>query len=295
VLTLSPLLARRSCVVTSPPDAPDSVARPVSDVTIERQRAIVRLLAQNGRIAVTAIAERFGISPATARRDAVFLAETGKAVRAHGGLLPAPAPRGEQPFRTRELVHRGTKAHLALRAAELLPGAGNVFVDAGTTCLEVGRLLGMRPGLRIYTNSIPLLASAGGAAAAIVAIGGEARKSSLALTGGFAQAWLADVRFDAAVFGASGLDLTNGVYTSEIHEAAVKMEALRRSTLRVLVADADKWNRPTAVRFAPWNAFTWLVTNQDLPREALRCLAASHVALRLTGLPQRPGGVSHYP
>jgi DeoR/GlpR family transcriptional regulator of sugar metabolism len=284
MLTISPLVAGTVCAVSSPLGALNLVDDLPSDVTAERQRAIVRLVAKHGRVTVSEIAMRFGISPATARRDAVFLAETGKAVRAHGGLLAAPTLRGEQPFLARELVNRDVKLNLARRAVEVLPSAGHVFVDAGTTCLEVGRLLALRPNLRIYTNSIPLLAVASMGGATLVGIGGEARKSSLALTGGFAQPWLAEVHFDAAVLGASGLDLANGAFTTEIHEATIKMEALRRSTLRVLVADAEKWNRPTAVRFAPWSAFSWYVTNQDLPLEARRCLSAHHVALRLTGL-----------
>ena len=33
----------------------------------------------------------------------------------------------------------------------------------------------------------------------------------------------------------------------------------------------------------PWSAFTWFVTNQDVPREALLCLGANNVALRIAG------------
>ena len=69
----------------------------------------------------------------------------------------------------------------------------------------------------------------------------------------------------------------SGAYTTEIHEAAIKAEVLRRSTVRILVADAEKWNRPAAVHFAPWSAFTLIVTNQQLPRDARLKLAAGNV------------------
>ena len=175
--------------------------------------------------------------------------------------MSARSFRGEQHFLARAVVQSAPKAQIARKAADLLPHKGNVFVDAGTSCLAVGQLLIARPELRVYTNSIPLISLAAHSQATLIAIGGEARKVSMALTGGFTQPWLADLRFDAAVFGASGLDLANGAYTSEIHEAAIKGEVLRRSTNRVLVADAEKWSRPTAVRFAPWNAF-YLVRHQ---------------------------------
>ena len=246
-------------------------------LTAERHRAILRLLAEHGRITVADIAHRFEISHATARRDAVFLAATGNAARAHGGLLPANFYHSEPHFRAKADRQTGIKAKIARKAAELLPHDGNVFVDSGTTCLEVGRLLIDRPDLRIFTNSIPLLAYAAQAQATLTAIGGEVRKVSLALTGALAQTWLGHLRFDSAVIGASGLDLAGGAYTTELHEAAIKAEVLRRSGLRVLVADAEKWNRTTTVQFAPWSAFTAFVTNQQLPREARLKLGADNV------------------
>lgn len=246
-------------------------------LTAERHRAILRLLAEHGRITVADIAQRFDISHATARRDAVQLADAGKAARAHGGLLPANFFRSEPHFRAKADRQMGIKARIARQAADLLPHEGNVFVDSGTTCLEVGRILIERPDLRIFTNSIPLLAFTSQAQASITCIGGEGRKVSLALTGALAQTWLSHLRFDSAVIGASGIDLNSGAYTTELNEAAIKAEVLRRSTARVLVADADKWNRPAAVHFAPWNAFTAFVTNQQLPREARLKLASEDV------------------
>lgn len=246
-------------------------------LTAERHRAILRLLAEQGRVAITDIAQRFNISHATARRDAVILTDAGKAARAHGGLLPANFFQSEPHFRAKADRQMGIKARIARKAAELLPHEGNVFVDSGTTCLEVGRLLIERPNLRVFTNSIPLLGLTGQAQATITSIGGEGRKVSLALTGALAQTWLSHLRFDSVVVGCSGLDLAGGAYTTEIHEAAIKAEVLRRSMVRVLVADAEKWNRPAAIHFAPWNAFNFVVTNQQLPRETRLKLSAENV------------------
>jgi len=61
----------------------------------------------------------------------------------------------------------------------------------------------------------------------------------------------------------------------------VKAEALRRSRRRILVAHAEKWGRPSAVRFAPWGVFTDLVTDRVLSRDERTALAAVHVRLHL--------------
>lgn len=254
-----------------------------SAVTQERLRGILRLLLSQGPLTVSEIVNRFRVSYATARRDAVVLAAAGRAVRRHGWLLPAATLHGEQHFRARAAHHPGAKIHLAHAAAKLLPHQGTVFVDGGTTCLAVGQLLLQRPGLTLVTPSIPLLAQAGQGPAAIIALGGEVRQRSLALTGSFGQPWMAGPHFDAAVVGAAGLDPVEGAFTAEFSEAMNKTEALRRSTLRLLVADTEKWRRRSAFCFAPWRAFSVLVTNQDVRDEVRARLAAAGVAIHLTG------------
>ena len=234
--------------------------------TPERHRHILRLLSERGRLTVAEMASRLGISTATARRDASDLAAGGHVLRVHGALLPRDFGLDEPRYSRKAEKAVTAKVRLGRVAAALLPESGPVFIDAGTTCLEVGRCLLDRPGLRIFTNSVTLLALAGESRATLVGIGGEVRPLSLALTGALAQHWLENLRFEAAVIGASGLDPATGASTTETAEAAVKSEVLRRSTRRILVAHGEKWEHPAALRFAPWPAFSDFVTDHTFSR-----------------------------
>lgn len=247
----------------------------------ERQRRILRILQEQGRIGLADAAAHLGASLPTIRRDFARLAALGHARRAHGALLPSDFGLAEPRFSRKAERAVALKARLGRAAAALLPEAGSVFIDSGTTALEVGRALLDRPGLRIHTNSLPLLCLAPEARATLVSLGGEVRPLGLSLTGGLAQHWLQNLRFDAAVLGASGLDPSDGASTTEPSEAALKTEALRRSARRVLVAHGEKWGRPSALRFAPWSAFTDLVTDHPFSR-------AERLALGQTGLRLHP-------
>ena len=55
--------------------------------TPERQKQILSLLEQQGRLSVAEIVQQFSISQATARRDLESLALQGKAQRVHGGVI----------------------------------------------------------------------------------------------------------------------------------------------------------------------------------------------------------------
>src|SRR5580692_11729807 len=233
----------------------------------ERRRQLLRLLGERGRLTAAEMCSRLGVSAATARRDAAELAVAGLATRARGALLPHDFSLVEPPYPRKTERAVGAKVRLGAAAAALVPEEGTVYVDAGTTCLEVGRALLERPALRIFTNSVPLLALAGESRATLSAVGGEVRPMSLAMTGALAQGWLQNLRFDAAVVGASGLDASAGASTTEVAEAAVKTEVLRRSRRRILVAHGEKWGRPSALRFAPWDAFTDFVTDRTLSHD----------------------------
>jgi DeoR/GlpR family transcriptional regulator of sugar metabolism len=235
-------------------------------LTVERHRQILRLLRDHGRLTLKEIASKLSVSLATVRRDAVDLATTNRAQRVHGGLLSKGFGQEEPLYSRKAEKAVSTKVRLGRSTATMLPEAGSVFIDAGTTCLEVGRAVLDRPRLRIFTNSLPLLSLAVDSRATIISLGGEVRPLSLALTGSLAQHWLQNLRFDTAVIGASGLDLHEGASTTEAAEAGVKTEALRRASRRILVAHAEKWSQPAAIRFAPWSTFTDLVTDHTLSR-----------------------------
>ena len=113
----------------------------------ERHRQILRLLAERGRLTSAEVRSRLGVSPATARRDFGAIAGAGLATRARGALLPHDFSLVEPPYPRKSERAVNTKARLGRAAAALLPEVGTIFVDAGTTCLEVGRALLERPGL----------------------------------------------------------------------------------------------------------------------------------------------------
>lgn len=250
----------------------------------ERLGAIETLLQQKHRLTVGELARHFDASEITIRRDLRLLEEAGKIVRAHGGALRINYQRPEPGFEHKAVDAVEAKAAIARTAIEELPVRGHIFVDSGTTCLEIGRRLIERNELTIVTNSIPLLALAGEAKARIVGIGGEVRPVSLALVGGVALDWLKAFHFDAAVVGASGLDGADGAFTTELSEASVKQMACAHAKLRILAAHASKWNQPASVLIAPWGRFDRFVTDARPAKADGARLRREGVAIRVAGL-----------
>ena len=81
----------------------------------ERQQEIARIVDANGRARVTELAERFGVSAVTIRKDLLVLESERRVVRTHGGAI---APRGSRPelaFDVRERLQREEKSRIGSR------------------------------------------------------------------------------------------------------------------------------------------------------------------------------------
>jgi DeoR family transcriptional regulator, fructose operon transcriptional repressor len=238
--------------------------------TRERHRQIVDFIDKKRRASFDELRRLVKVSPATLRRDLTLLEAELRLVRVHGGVMHPQFLNGEPSFEKKSHEAVRAKQAIARAAAELIKAEATVFLDAGTTCLEVGRFLMSQKGLVIITNSAKFLHVAEGAAAKVVCVGGDLRAITGALVGSFALSWLEALRADVAVVGASGLSADEGPSTTELSEASMKQTFIRRAKSTILVADASKWQKPSCVRFASWNQIGAWVTSSDLLSPSMR-------------------------
>jgi DeoR/GlpR family transcriptional regulator of sugar metabolism len=237
--------------------------------THTRHQALLGLLARRQRLSNANLLQALRCSPATLRRDLTDLEADGRLVRFHGGAAHPLSLRAETTLEQRSREARAEKRTMAKAAAALVAPRQTVFLDAGTSCLEVGRLLMSRRDLVLVTGSVAFAHEARAAEARVLCLGGELRGVSGALVGSLALSWLDNLRADIAFLGASGLD-EDGASTTELSECEVKQALIRRARKRVLVADARKWDRPAAVRFARWRDLETWVTSAAVPAKVAR-------------------------
>ena len=247
----------------------------------ERHQAILSALEKQPSITLTALERLLKASPATIRRDLTFLEKLGKLVRTHGGVLHPDQAQGEVSFDRKSREALEAKLSLAKTAAALVKPGATVFIDAGTTTLEIGRLLVAQPQLTLFTNSIPLLSERPVADTRLIAIGGEVRSVSLALTGAGALEWVRRLKLDVAFLGASGIDASEGPCTTELSEAGIKGAIASNARRVAVVADSSKWAQPAAIRYADWAQVHDLFTDRPFTRAERSALTAHGTTLHV--------------
>src|SRR5919106_4350379 len=120
----------------------------------DRQHEVMRLLEDAGRVSVPELAERFGVSLVTVRKDLERLERRRLLRRVRGGAVPAPSP-DEGSFEIRLNVHVAEKTAIAKEAARMVRDGDAIAVDGSTTCYYLIKELLDRRGLVVVTNGLP--------------------------------------------------------------------------------------------------------------------------------------------
>lgn len=240
---------------------------PMGIRTLQRKDRIRALLERNGRVTVPEIVSSLGVSRVTARRYLWEMEREGLLERVYGGAVGVgrePLPGFTFPEKAvRNLV---AKREIARRALAFLSAGETVFLDSGTTVLELARLVGdSGPGLTAATNSLPAaLELLRNDRVEIMLCGGFLRRELHDLFGPFSTSEIERLSFSVAFLGVDGISARSGLSTTDQATARLEEAVMRRSARVFILADASKIGRVALIPYgeigASDGAFTVITT-----------------------------------
>jgi DeoR family transcriptional regulator of aga operon len=249
----------------------------MSDPAAVRRGALARLLATRGFVRVADASLELGVSEVTIRGDLSALARDGRAVRIHGGAMPADAMPRESPVESTRDQRAEAKRAIGAAAAQLVSSGDCVYLDAGSTALALAEALLDRRELHdviVVTSAltIALAMEHGIPRFEVVVTGGTLRPLQHSLVNPFAAPMLAALRFDLAFIGCNGIHPDHGVTNVNLPEAEVKTLAMRSAARSVLVADGSKLGRTDPAVIGALAEFDRLLTAGPAPDGAAEAL-----------------------
>jgi DeoR family fructose operon transcriptional repressor len=206
----------------------------------ERRERLRRIVQTRRSVRVEELKDELGVSLATIRRDLDELEDQGDLRRVHGGAVTVGERPIEAHFDTKAAVHEVEKRRIAERALDLVGENETIYVDSGSTCLELARLLAGRDDLTVVTNSVPAIVALSGGGPRVIVIGGELRPLSQAIVGPLSLPLIETLYVDRAFMGTFSLSLDAGLTTTDPGEAFTKGQVLDRAREVVLLADSSK-------------------------------------------------------
>ncbi|SCX71518.1 DeoR/GlpR family DNA-binding transcription regulator [Variovorax sp. EL159] len=237
-------------------------------LTSQRKQHILSALQRDGNVVAKSLSEALGLSEDTIRRDLREMAAEGLLQRVHGGALPL-APAGAD-FASRQQLASDEKVLIGRAAARLVRPGQVVFVDGGTTAVQMARHLPRTLQATVVTHSPSVAVElAAHTQLEVVLIGGRLFKHSVVAVGAAAMAAIARIHADTYFMGVTGVHAEAGLTTGDLEEAEIKRALMASAAETVVLASSEKLGVASAWVVNPVTAATTLLVSPEAPAKAL--------------------------
>ena len=229
-----------------------------------RREEILRAV-RSGSAHVGELAQSFGVSEMTVRRDLQELARDGRLERVRGGAVSASA---EPPFEQTVVERFEAKDRIGAAAAGLVREGETVMIDIGTTTLQAAhhlrgsRITVVTTSLAVYEELVP------DPGIELLLPGGVVRRNYRSLVGVLAEDSLRQLKADVLFLGTSAVDERLAVWDSTMVEVPIKRAMIAAAGRVVLLADAAKFAMEGSVRVCEAGAIDQIVTDDARPAGA---------------------------
>lgn len=248
---------------------------PNQPVDEERAQGILHELLRTGDITVEHMAQVFGVSPSTIRRDLRVLERAGHLRRTHGGAVLVESALYE-PFRhvssfgeqERQCVTE--KRRIGLAAAEMIANGEIVSIGAGTTTTQVARSIRRHKNVTVVTNAVNIAMELSHRSdLQIFMSGGFLSTDWFALVGAAAIQSVSEMFVDKIFLGADGIHPEHGLTTNYPDQAAIHRQMLKQARFKVAVVDHRKLGATGTALICSLNEIDLLITDKGASTKSL--------------------------
>ncbi|WNS79404.1 DeoR/GlpR family DNA-binding transcription regulator [Domibacillus sp. DTU_2020_1001157_1_SI_ALB_TIR_016] len=195
------------------------------------------------------------VSSSTIRRDLKILEEEGRIVMLRGGAVKLRDNSFDIPVETKKFLNINEKDQIGQLAASLVEDGDVIYLDSGTTCLQMVKYLNNKQ-ITVITSGTQVLNELDGDNVHCIIVGGEVNKATDSIAGPLTDSNLKNLFFDKAFLGASGISLEGGINTPDFREASKKAIVKTNSKECYVLADSSKFNKNTLCKAMDLNECT---------------------------------------
>jgi len=234
-----------------------------------RQKEILDLAREEGRVTVDSLAAQYDVTVQTIRRDLSDLADSGRLERVHGGAV-VPSGVVNIIYEERRRLNEAGKKAIAVKCAHTIPQGASVFMNIGTTTEAVARQLLDHENLLVVTNNLNIanILSANHSCEIILA-GGILRRADGGIVGGMTVEMVKQFKFDFSVLGCSAIDSDGDLLDFDGQEVMVSGTAIKRSRKIMVLADQLKFQRTAPLKICSLGEADFLFTDATLSKNLM--------------------------
>ena len=243
-----------------------------------RQAELLHEVQRLGSASVEALAERFGVTLQTVRRDVKLLTEAGLVARFHGGVRVPSSTTENIAYRQRQQLNEAAKQRIARAVARAVPNGCSLIINIGTTTEAIARELLAHRGLRVITNNLNVAATlSDNPDCEVIVAGGVVRTRDRGIVGEVTVDFMRQFKVDIGLIGLSGIEADGSLRDFDYREVKVARAIIEQSRTVWLASDHSKFNRPAMVELARLGELDMLFTDAAPPAPFPALLAEAGV------------------
>lgn len=229
-------------------------------LTPERHRLILQLLKEKNTVKIQDLVELTDTSESTIRRDLSQLEQEKHLKRIHGGAARLQGKLLEQSMVEKSSKNLHEKQKIAQFAASLIEDGDSIFLDAGSTVMEMIPFLEAKD-IVVVTNGVMHLSPLLEKKITTYMVGGYIKQMTNAIIGRGALLSLEQYRFDKCFMGVNSIHTQYGYTTPDQEEALIKQTAMRLSREKYVLSDDTKFSEISFAKIADLSEAT-IITNE---------------------------------
>ena len=234
-----------------------------------RQQTILNEVELHNRVLLTDIAETLDVSIDTVRRDVKELDAEHKLRKVHGGAISLGFTTNSA--RNTNIYALDQKMMIAEKASTLLKHGSVIFIDGGTTCLELARLIPENLEITCFTLSLPVaMELTRKSNVVIIFIGGQISKDAQISIGANAIHNLSEIKVDYSFIGTGYVDSTYGLTEFDWDIVQLKKAVIKAAKRTVLLCISEKLNSQHRYKTCDITAIDTIITELSSEDQLLK-------------------------
>jgi len=235
----------------------------------DRRGRILNFIKSRDFTDVQEIAQKFAVSDITVRRDLLILAKSGLINRVYGGVKSSMPSIGEPVFYEHIKEYHEQKQAIARKAIKHINDGDTVFLDSGSTVLELAKILPSKKNLKVITwglhilDALCSLARKGEFDGEILCCGGTWRKDPDLFIGPQSIRFFDDIIINKAFLGIIAVNLEFGWMGSSLIEveATKKIMSISEKTIGLMIS--KNFGKTAIARIGMIDDLPLVITDND--------------------------------
>lgn len=262
-------------------------------IPAERQAFIYHLACKNQLVTIESLSKDLDVSSMTIRRDIQALEAEGKIISVRGGLKVRQHALLEEPsYYEKQELNKSQKEMIGISAGELIEAGQTIYLDAGTTTLEIAKSLVIRARQNEFTEHSPLTVISNDFAVincllnqphiSLFHTGGEVDQRNGSTIGIYAANFIRAFNIDIAFISTSSWDIVRGISTPIASKSVIKKSLLSSECECILISDSSKYGEYSRFKICGLEEFSHIITDDGLPLSTQEDIIKLGIKLILT-------------